>query len=108
MENVYSVAIGSVIYSHMFINLLHWKSGGCIIFASLYNSIKYFVFIAVQNERDKITRKPTEDAERFLSPQTLVSAELLSRPAQSPSGNFIKLFICSLDMNKTMTRLCNI
>lgn len=43
---------------------------------------------AVQNERDKITRKPAEESERVLSPQTLVSAEMLSRPAQSPSeGN---------------------
>lgn len=40
---------------------------------------------AVQNERDKITRKPTEDSERQLSPQVLVSAEILSRPSQSPS-----------------------
>jgi len=38
---------------------------------------------AVQNERDKITRKPAEEAERVLSPQTLVSAEMLSRPSHS-------------------------
>ena len=42
--------------------------------------------IAVQNERDKITRKPADDVDRVLSPQALVSAEILSRPAQSPSG----------------------
>jgi len=40
---------------------------------------------AVQNERDKITRKPADDVDRVLSPQALVSAEILSRPAQSPS-----------------------
>jgi len=40
---------------------------------------------AVQNERDKITRKSAEETERVLTPQVLVSAEVLSRPAQSPS-----------------------
>eukprot|EP00794_Sanderia_malayensis_P019187 gene19187-21109_t len=39
---------------------------------------------AVQNERDKITRKSCDDTEKSLSPQVLLSAEILSRPAQSP------------------------
>lgn len=39
---------------------------------------------AVQNERDKITKKTSEDAEKTLSTQVLLSAEILSRPAQSP------------------------
>ncbi|XP_047131429.1 hepatocyte nuclear factor 4-gamma isoform X1 [Hydra vulgaris] len=41
---------------------------------------------AVQNERDKISRsKPPEEHDLTLNPQTLVNAEMLSRPAQSPS-----------------------
>lgn len=40
---------------------------------------------AVQNERDKITRKPAEENEKLLSPQILVTAEVLSRPSASPS-----------------------
>ncbi|XP_065064291.1 hepatocyte nuclear factor 4-gamma-like [Rhopilema esculentum] len=39
---------------------------------------------AVQNERDKITRKSCDESDKLLSPQVLLSAEILSRPAQSP------------------------
>ena len=51
------------------------------VFSFLFFSLK-----AVQNERDKITRKPADETERVLSPQQLVSAELLSRQPHPLTG----------------------
>ncbi len=56
---------------------------------------KILCFLAVQNERDKITRRSGEDPGKTLSPQILLSAEILSRPAQSPPG-IIKFRIFAL------------
>lgn len=59
-------------------------------------NVSVSILLAVQNERDKITRKPTEESERVLSPNILVSAEILSRPAHSPSGEKEQHFFQSL------------
>ena len=47
-----------------------------------------FFLLAVQNERDRISRKPVEEQDKKygLTTQLLLSAEILSRPAQSPPG----------------------
>lgn len=50
--------------------------------------INFVSSTAVQNERDRISRKPVEEQDKKfgLTTQLLLSAEILSRPAQSPPG----------------------
>lgn len=48
------------------------------------------LFIAVQNERDTISKRPRgedTDNRHGLTTNVLLSAEILSRPATSPPGN---------------------
>ena len=51
-------------------------------------------FTAVQNERDSISKKPKEEDKKYgITTQTILSAEVLSRPATSPPGWCHSLFL---------------
>ena len=51
----------------------------------------------MQNERDRISRKPVEEQDKKfgLTTQLLLSAEILSRPAQSPPGMSQNYSVCT-------------
>lgn len=50
-------------------------------------TLNLFINVAVQNERDSISKKPKgEDKKYGLNTQALLTADILSRPATSPPG----------------------
>ncbi|EDO46487.1 predicted protein, partial [Nematostella vectensis] len=61
---------------------------------------------AVQNERDSISKKPKEEKKYGLTTQSLLSAEILSRPASSPPGTKTLLKSICLEKEANYSDIC--